>query len=346
MLAYLAVNGRSSRDTLATLLWPEHNQQGARNNLRRTLFKLNKTAVSQWLCAENESLELAANGCIDLHQFQAHLEANERQQAVDLYHGDFLADFFLPNNSEFEAWSHSQRERLRQQVFGLLDSLIQDGLDRGDYKTAEKQARRQLEIDDLHEPAHQQLMLALAKQGQRRAALAVYERCQTHFDTELGIAPSRQTALLFQQIEAEKIQPAIQQQLAVKEGGGVTAVSTSIKRHPALAILLAKVKSFWIEGMLEHAVAGEALLPLAKETVPEGIANPWQTVVQPDFTRQVIEAEEPIETLFAASGHALLILGAPGAGKTTTLLDLARITIAQAEDDPKRPIPVVFNLAS
>ena len=168
LLAYIVVNGRSSRDTLATLLWPEHDQQGARNNLRRTLFKLNKTAVSQWLRTENEWIELAANGRIDLQQFQAHLEANERQQAVDLYRGDFLANFFLPNNSEFEAWSHSQRERLRQQVFGLLDSLIQDGLDRGAYKTAEKQARRQLEIDDLHEPAYRQLMLALAKRGQRR----------------------------------------------------------------------------------------------------------------------------------------------------------------------------------
>jgi hypothetical protein len=42
----------------------------------------------------------------------------------------------------------------------------------------------------------------------------------------------------------------------------------------------------------------------------------------------------------------LLILGTPGSGKTTTLLELARDLIARAEHNPTEPIPVVFNLSS
>ncbi len=42
----------------------------------------------------------------------------------------------------------------------------------------------------------------------------------------------------------------------------------------------------------------------------------------------------------------LLILGEPGAGKTSRLLDLALGLLAKAESDAAAPIPVIFNLAS
>jgi hypothetical protein len=45
-------------------------------------------------------------------------------------------------------------------------------------------------------------------------------------------------------------------------------------------------------------------------------------------------------------GRSLLILGAPGSGKTITLLELTRDLIQRAEPDPSQPIPVVFNLSS
>ena len=41
-----------------------------------------------------------------------------------------------------------------------------------------------------------------------------------------------------------------------------------------------------------------------------------------------------------------LILGAPGSGKTTTLLQLAQVLINRAQDDINQPIPVLLNLSS
>jgi len=45
-------------------------------------------------------------------------------------------------------------------------------------------------------------------------------------------------------------------------------------------------------------------------------------------------------------GGRLLILGAPGSGKTTTMLDLAAVLIQRASSDPEQPIPVIVSLSS
>ncbi len=44
--------------------------------------------------------------------------------------------------------------------------------------------------------------------------------------------------------------------------------------------------------------------------------------------------------------RSLLVLGEPGAGKTTMLLELARDLLSRAERDPIKPMPVIFSLSA
>lgn len=119
------------------------------------------------------------------------------------------------------------------------------------------------------------------------------------------------------------------------------------KERDELLILLRKVKEFWVEGVLEKSVHGQALIDLGKEAWTENTEHPWEQVLElPDQTSRTIRPEEHIDKIFADVGRSLLILGAPGSGKTITLLVLARELIGCAEDDPAQPIPVVFNLSS
>ena len=112
-------------------------------------------------------------------------------------------------------------------------------------------------------------------------------------------------------------------------------------------ILLQKVRQFWIEGVLEQSVHRRALMAVTRETRPDTVTHPWQQVLElPDQSSRSLAPDQRISALFESVGRSLLILGAPGAGKTITLLDLARELVQLAESDPAQPIPVVLNLSS
>ncbi len=125
----------------------------------------------------------------------------------------------------------------------------------------------------------------------------------------------------------------------------IRSVSQSGTRHRA--VLRHKVKTFWIDGVLESSLQEMAFIELETMYQPEAVAQPWKNILQPLPSGD--EQSRPSTNLrhvLAEMNDALLILGAPGAGKTTQLLYLARELMIQGENDPHSPIPVVFNLSS
>ena len=89
------------------------------------------------------------------------------QEAVVLYQGDFLAGFFVRDAPDFEEWMLAQRVRYRELALHTLHTLTEHHLSRGEYGRAIDFATRLLALDAWREEAHRQLMLALARSGQR-----------------------------------------------------------------------------------------------------------------------------------------------------------------------------------
>jgi len=117
-------------------------------------------------------------------------------------------------------------------------------------------------------------------------------------------------------------------------------------RHD-LGILLKNVETTWIKGVLEKSVHEAALLELGMELREEAVDNPWRMVIEkPDRSREEIPRGRKIKDIFDEANRLLLILGEPGSGKTTTLLQLARDLIAEVDSAFAQPVPIILNLAT
>ena len=113
------------------------------------------------------------------------------------------------------------------------------------------------------------------------------------------------------------------------------------------AVMLKRVKTYWLKGVLEESLHGGELIDLSLAFRPSALAGSlepeWQQTAEYDIP---LPFGTKISTVFSAANGELLILGEPGAGKTTMLLQLVNDLLVYAEGDVTRPIPVVFSLAS
>ena len=85
--------------------------------------------------------------------------------------------------------------------------------------------------------------------------------------------------------------------------------------------MLDVVERQWIEGRLERSLHHQAPIFLGLTETPEAVERPWEVEIQtPGQVPRRTRDTGDILDVFDACG-SLLILGAPGSGKTVTLLD-------------------------
>lgn len=131
-----------------------------------------------------------------------------------------------------------------------------------------------------------------------------------------------------------------------KVEGGVTVHNHPIPVRPnADRDLLEAVRQL-VESRLKAQLHHHVKLNLSKETQPEQV-RPWGMEVKVAIAQpsQLLPPETTIAQVFDQCSGRLLILGEPGAGKTTSLLDLALELVARAEANPQQRIPVVVDLS-
>jgi transcriptional regulator with XRE-family HTH domain len=126
-----------------------------------------------------------------------------------------------------------------------------------------------------------------------------------------------------------------------------SASVTSLASNPNRQRFLAKVRSFWIEGVLDKSLHGAALIALGLHEQSDALTNPWSLIFQqPHQPAHPLLGGTHITQVYDHAGGELLILGEPGSGKTTLLLELAHDLLTRAEQDDTHPMPVILNLSS
>jgi len=152
--------------------------------------------------------------------------------------------------------------------------------------------------------------------------------------------------------DADKVYGAVQSGLLANLGISAARLYPAIASPPdeeqrsQLLVLLDRVRETWVDGVLKNSLYNEVLISLGKRPIDEAVEPPWKHVVELSSQRsQLALRDQNISTIFDATG-LLLILGEPGSGKTTTLLELAANLISRAKLDAKERVPVVLNLSS
>ncbi len=216
LLAYLALAGSQSRESLAVLFWPENDQASARGALRRTLSTLHKATQGILLDTGRERVQIRSGAplWIDVMAFRQLLsvaanptsavesshQQQTLQQAVDLYAGDFLQGFTLRDSPAFDDWQYFQTDSLRRELACALEKLALGYSQQKEDEAAILAVRRWLALDELQEDAHRLLMKLFSWTGQRGAALRQYRECVRILEQELGVPPLPETTRLYQAI--------------------------------------------------------------------------------------------------------------------------------------------------
>lgn len=177
LIAYLAIIGKAqTRETLASLLWPDSSHKHALAALRTTLWRLKSTGLENWIVLDRSEIGLNyhRNIEVDVVKFKTLLDncnthghpysriclfcTPSLTEAIELYRGEFMTGFNISKPLPFDDWRMLQSESLETLHLNALERLVKCHRTFGDFNLAIHYARIWLGIDRLNENAHFQLL--------------------------------------------------------------------------------------------------------------------------------------------------------------------------------------------
>ena len=183
LLAWLALEGPTPRERLATLLWPDSSTEAARNALRQRLFRLRKQIGAD--VVSGSTVLVLASGVL-----------HELSDTSPL-----LGELTAPDCPELESWLLRRRAGQRAAVQREREARIELLEGAGDTAAALPLALAMLDADPLSEAAHRRVMRLHYLRGDRAAAMLAFDRCEHLLKHEVGTAPSPETLALLATLE-------------------------------------------------------------------------------------------------------------------------------------------------
>ncbi|MEO5732645.1 MAG: bacterial transcriptional activator domain-containing protein [Rubrivivax sp.] len=120
--------------------------------------------------------------------------ATDLQRAVTLYTGHYLHD------TEDEAWQLAYRSRLASKFKRSVLQLARHGIANRQRRQVRMLLERALELEPTAEDLARELMQMLLEDGERAAALRVFEQCRASIDQGFGVRPSAATLALRERV--------------------------------------------------------------------------------------------------------------------------------------------------
>ncbi|MCV3735560.1 hypothetical protein OCK02_05030 (plasmid) [Rhizobium sp. TRM96647] len=234
LIAMLALAGGKPvpRSKLAGLLWPEQNEEHARNSLRQALFAIRHAVeghgpspvvidhAAGWIekgalaCDVDALAEATATGWLDL--------------SGDSYDGELLEGLSFQDET-LDTWLHIERDRHRDRLIDCLTAFAVAMEKAGDAGQALAAARCTLLHDPYHEPAHRVILRGHLERGERARALRHCDTLQALLESGLGVPMDPETRKLVDHIRGEAG--------GIPAPDGPPAYSPTAQNRPRVAVL-------------------------------------------------------------------------------------------------------------
>ena len=203
VLAYLALNpGPQRRSRLAARFWPDVLDESARASLRVALTELRQALglAAPYVAATRDTVALDGSDLtVDVREFHQALDDGDAFRALEACGGPILDGFD-------EEWAIEARDEHMHRLTGAFEAAAAAADDRAE---AVRLTRAEVALDPLAEAPNRRLIERLAANGDRAAALSASRQFVERLRGQLGIAPSRQTRALIDDLRRGEPQPVL-----------------------------------------------------------------------------------------------------------------------------------------
>ncbi|RPI85382.1 MAG: hypothetical protein EHM41_11070 [Chloroflexi bacterium] len=276
LVAYLIISGSSlGRERLAPLLWPELDIRRGMAALRTTVWRVNK-AIPGLLDAQRSSLSISdpKQVWVDSQKFSDLINSvrthkhhpggfdsfiypgaikKEKvacsnclpvlEEAVSLYHGDFMAGFQSINSQPFEQWQLSVASWYYVYLLDALERLIAGYAALGRLEAAIPYALIQYQTNKYSESSLRQLLWLYLLSGNRRAAQKLYREFEELNQETGSYKPEPETLEILKKISAFTPKPEPISKVS-EFSPGITTVEPPLWRTARMLNLPAELTPF------------------------------------------------------------------------------------------------------
>ncbi len=223
LLAYLAVEGATSRSRVAGLLWAESPEKAARNNLAQAIRRLRNASAASFVQGD-ESLELRGVAT-DVADLLLSVHQGRFADAAALG-GELLAGYDFDDCPDLEGWLKGARGQLARAWARAVNAEIDRAESEDRVDDALVLAERAVASEPLSEAAHLRVARLWLAKGDAPAALTAYERCRKTLARELAMKPSAAMLDVLRTIREGKAP------LAVRRSAAPVALPAAVLRPP------------------------------------------------------------------------------------------------------------------
>ena len=197
LLLYLAraPKRRCTREQLIGLLWPDKDDDAARQSVREAI-RVVRQYVGESLTTTGDVVQLLAGAVeLDADQLETLVQQRDWTHATPLINGHFLDGFKVPDAAGFEDWLTVERSFWDGLSMDALLSHAEERLDAGDELGAGDPITKARQLDPRSQRALRAWMRRLANVGDRTGAMQALEKFEqdARRDGGVNIEPETQT---------------------------------------------------------------------------------------------------------------------------------------------------------